>query len=104
MTTRRRPWLGPGALLVAAALIVGARLIASLAGLDETLVVLSGMHPTGWSELDAVVACTLYVLAHLGAVLLAPVLVLAALIDATFSAIARRRARASAGSSGSRAG
>lgn len=99
-----RPWLAPGVLLLIAALILGVRALAGLLGLDQTLVVLSGMRPAGWSELDAGLACALFVLAHLAAILLAPVFVIAAAIHATVSAIGRRRARASAGSSESRAG
>lgn len=104
MTSPGRSWRGPGVLLVLGALILGARAAAGLLGLDEALVVLSGMRPAGWSDVEAGLACAVFVLTHLAAVLLAPVLLLAAAIDATISAIGRRRARGSAGSSGPRAG
>lgn len=91
-------------LLLLAGLLVAARILSGLLGFDAALGLLSGMVPPGMSLEGAAAACAFHVGTHLAAVLVAPVLVLAAALSAGLSALTARRARASGAPSGSRAG
>ncbi len=80
----------PRRLLIRAGIILLALGIAHVLGWREYLCVLSGAHPEPGSGLVVPAAACLYLVAYFAAVLVAPVLLIAALVETVWNRLAQR--------------